>query len=300
MKLVLLSDCHLSATNPIGRLDDILETSLRKMEFVLNYAEENKATILQAADFLDTSRSWTLHSKLLALFNKHKRVKIYLIYGQHDMYMRSEESKYATSLGAFIEAGYLDILSDNPIQIGGMDVYGCSYGKEIPKVVSTRNFNVLVIHADIGDKPLYAGHKFTHAEKFLEKNKDYDLILTGDIHQKFLFRIKDRYIINTGPMVRLEATKYNIRHIPCFAVFDSNIDKIKWVEIPHEDYEEVFSRKHIEDKNRNENVLNEFIDKIKNANFQSVDFFSNLEKYLKENKVSKEVVDSIKSIISKE
>ncbi len=129
----MLSDCHLTSSNSIGRLDDVFEAGISKFSFVLEYASKNDCLILQAGDFLDSSRSWMLHSRLVGLFKKYPKVQIFIVRGQHDFYMYSEKSKDATSLGVFVQLGYLHELDEVPINITReIHLYGCSWGQKIP------------------------------------------------------------------------------------------------------------------------------------------------------------------------
>ena len=58
MKFILLSDIHYMVDNLVGRKDDVHQTISGKVGFTLKYALDNEATILQAGDFGDSSRSW--------------------------------------------------------------------------------------------------------------------------------------------------------------------------------------------------------------------------------------------------
>lgn len=303
MKIILLSDCHLSSSNPIGRLDDVLETSLRKMEFILNYAKEKKIKIvLQAGDFLDTSRSWILHSSLVDIFNEYKESKIFTCYGQHDTYMNSEESKLSTSLGIFIKSGYLNLLGEKPYSIEeeNINIYGCSWGQKIPVPQKSNGQNILVIHESITFSPLFKGHQYLDAKDFLRKEKDYHLILCGDIHRQFFFGSKDRMILNLGPLLRLDVSRYSLEHKPCFAVLDTDKWDVSFVNVPHEPAEEIMSRKHIEDREKTSGKLDEFIQTIKASEFQGVDFLKNLENFMEEKKIREAVKKEIRLMISSE
>ncbi len=299
----MLSDCHLTSSNSIGRLDDVFEAGISKFSFVLEYASKNDCLILQAGDFLDSSRSWMLHSRLVGLFKKYPKVQIFIVRGQHDFYMYSEKSKDATSLGVFVQLGYLHELDEVPINITReIHLYGCSWGQKIPvpRYNKKEISNILVIHAPILATIQFKGQNYIKALSFLEKNKDYDLILCGDIHQKFFFEKEGRYILNTGPMLRLEANFYNLKHHPCFAVLDLEKWKVKWVEIPCSSADGVLSRKHIESRDESQNMLDEFVHVVNNAEFKGVDFFQNLNDYMMKNRVRKEVRQVIEEIRRKE
>ena len=75
MKLLLLSDVHLSSKTPIGRLDDYRKTCLRKFEYVLKYADKIGADIYQAGDLFDKPRDWFILLDVIELLKKYHMVQ---------------------------------------------------------------------------------------------------------------------------------------------------------------------------------------------------------------------------------
>lgn len=304
MKFVFLSDLHLSWDNPVGRLDNVKEAEFEKLKFVFDYARKNHATILQAGDFFDIPRSWLLLPETVNFLRSYSEVEVLSVFGQHDTYMYSEVTKQATNLGILDKGQHVKILSQKPCiwnhsKDGCYHIYGCSWGQEIPKVKKTDCLNILVIHAPIAEKALWHGHEYLNAEKFLEENKDFDIILCGDIHMEFLIEKNNRYILNTGPLVRRSATEYNFSREPCFYVYDIKKEKIDRVVIPHKNAEDVLSRSHIERKKEIKIVLDGFVSAIKDDLEASVDLSENIRKYLDKNSISQEIKNIIAKTMSK-
>lgn len=299
MKFLLISDFHLLYDTPVCRKDNVLQAGLNKLKFILDYAEENNCIILQAGDMFDVPRSWRLLAAVQNILYS-RSAKIYAIYGQHDNYMYSENSKPSTILGVLSNAGYIDILSSNPVILDkeNIKIYGCSYGQTIPECCN-EGFNILVIHAPILEQKLWTGQQnYMMAGEFLNRYKQYDLILCGDIHRKFCLSLKNKYIVNTGCILRIEADEYNLTYKPSFAIFDTVSRGINWGDIPHSSSEEIISRKHIVLKKENEKMLDEFVSTIKmnikdNADLYGYDFKSNLYKYLKVNNISEDIKNII-------
>lgn len=253
MKLILLSDPHLTSKQPRSRLDNVLSTSLKKIEYVFRYANRIKAHILCSGDLSNTSRDILLLFKLISIITKYSNVKLLNIWGQHEQSNRNKN--VPTLLGILLRAKLITILNNkNQYKIDNTNIYGCGWKEKIPKVISTKN-NVLVIHAPIAIKPLWQGHQYYSAERFLEKNDEFDLILCGDIHRSFLISKEDRIICNTGPMMRLDATKYNLTHKPKFYIYDTETKKIQIKIIPHEESNVVLNTNHLEFNNKEEESL---------------------------------------------
>jgi len=260
MRFMLLSDIHATSKNPVARKDDILSTTIHKIRYLLRLARKENAVILQAGDFFDKPRDWNLLLIIINLIKAYK-VKIFNVYGQHDTYLRTDLSQSATTLGILYKTNYFNLLSKTPtIFENHINVYGVSWRQEIPEPEGT--INILVIHSPISMSELYPDHKYIGAKWFAKKYKEYNLILTGDIHQSFLYSIASTTIINTGPVLRLEATEYNMTHRPCGYIYDTQYGTIEKFTIPHEKAERVLSRSHIEKTKFNKSTMQKFIDSI--------------------------------------
>jgi hypothetical protein len=318
--ILFISDLHLSMDQPVGRLDNVVETQFKKLRFVLQWACDNDCIILQAGDFFDKPRSWFLLPMVISILKEYE-VPIYCVYGQHDVYMYSEETKDNTSLGVLAKAGLVTILSDKPVMLFSdtyeidhshpIRIYGASYGQEIPIPSSKNNepdqvSDILVLHAPIAEE--WVGGDFIDARGFLKMHPEWDIILVGDIHRKFSIPMyfehhkhrNTEYLINTGPMLRKEATEYNFKHTPGFFCTSSEtyLDKLKWISIPHEPAEKVLTRDHIikeEDKNQ---MLSDFIEKIgTESGGDSVSFQEVLQGLIKEGNVDKRVQAIISEVM---
>jgi len=305
MKFVLLSDVHWLWDNPIGRLDNAHETQMEKLRFVFNWAYENNGAILQAGDLNDKPRNWDLLPVQISFLRSwYKKVTLCCVYGQHDTYMYSEKTRDKTNMGILAKAGLVLILDSNPSRSYEAVIYGAHYGQEAPKPEKKEpeQKNILVIHAPITIDPLFPDHVYDPAFGYLKSHPEYDLILCGDIHRTFLTRYEGRHIVNTGCLIRKEADEYNMTtHHPGFYVFDTDSVTCEWVEIPHKPAEEVLTRDHIERKNQINQMLQSFIDSVKDGGIkEGVSFQDNLAKFIKDNGIQQDVVDIISETISGE
>jgi len=300
MKFILLSDLHLLWDKPVARLDNTCETVLRKFEYVIEKSEEWKAPILQAGDFFDRPRSWYLLPEVVKLLRKHN-VVVYAVFGSHDTYMYSEETRHATNLGILERMGLVRILGEEPVYydlkgLGMHHLWGANPGGQVP-VPFERGYNILVIHAPIAKEALWPGHDYMDAGRFLRDHRGFDIILCGDIHRFFCIEDGGRFIVNTGPMLRRRATKYNFTHKPGFFVWDSTEESLDWQEIPHEPAEKVLSRDHIERFEEVDQMLDGFVKSIGDDFESDVDFIANLYSFFKKHKIEKRVIDEISEVV---
>lgn len=301
MNLILISDIHATSKNPIGRKDNILQAFEQKLTFILEYAKKYNATILQAGDFFDRPRDWHilyLTSHLLKKYN----IPIYTIYGQHDLYMRTDPDTTPTTMGFLNKFGMVNILNGNPTILNRINIYGCSWDSPIPKPTPGHK-NILVIHAPITTKELFPKHDFTAVSHFISKNKGWDLILAGDIHAKTVYKSKSTILVNTGPMLRLASTKYNFKHKPCFFLYNTRSHKIKEIIIPHEDAKLVLSRSHIikkqaEPKMLPATTLKQFARLLKQKKIRQQSLKVILENLIKKHEVSNEVKNYLLGVMN--
>lgn len=298
MKFLHISDTHLLFDSPQARLDDTHKTGLEKFEYVLSWAKENSTVILHSADFFDKRRSWYLLPEIVTLLKKYE-VPILAVFGQHDQYMRSMVTRHATMLGILEQAGLVEILGSAHFETHEeirWCIKGAGYQEEIPAPDEECDYNILVIHAPVAVEPLWPGHNYIDAEKFLAEHTEFDMILCGDIHRSFGIIDKvGRWILNTGPMIRRRAVDYNFQHKPGFWVIDTEKEigpkQVTWEEIPHLPAEKVLSRDHIEREEESEEILQEFVDAVDIQFDAGVDFDDNLERFLIANNISQSVID---------
>lgn len=240
MSLIFVSDLHVTSKNPICRTDNMLAAQNEKLDFLINFANENHADILSAGDQTDTPRDFL---SLWILMNKLKNLKqnFYCCLGQHDKYARTEQP---SSVKILIEHGYFKRLYNNiPTPIQGYNIFGCDFGDD-PVEPKTGN-NILVVHDTITTREMAIKNvKIKDAEEYANKNNKYEYIVVGDVHRRFLVKTKYNTILNSGPVLRDEAGEYFLDFKPGFFFLDKS--NIKLIEFPHK--ADVISRVHIKNK----------------------------------------------------
>ncbi len=310
-KIICLSDLHLMNKKPVGRKDNVPETLYKKMSFVYDYAVENDIQlVLIAGDIFDTPRSWTLMSEYYDFFMRYKDkgVDTFVVAGQHDLYGHNYDLLDKTALGMLAKGRALRILPKEPyrlkLYISGTFVMlvGVSYGFGLPEVgLDDSCFNIVVMHYPIipDEWNPWWFQKYMTLSELVEygRERNWNLVVCGDIHKKFFYKDKKITVVNTGPLLRRELTEDMRDHKPCFFVYDLNTREGNFMEIDHLPCEEVLD---FESKDRElalSRSLDEFITALKSKNFKRADFYSNL-KFLLENEDNEKVKGIIDKIIS--
>ena len=254
MKLLLISDLHLTSITPVARKDNVLKTGLEKLEYVLQYGQKHNCTILESGDFCDKSRDWNLLYELHDMLGYYG-VPIFCVQGQHDYYYRSKLGNNASTMGILQKAGLVRILLHPGYLEPDWKIYPVNWGEDIGGIPTPKDDisnRVLLAHAPISPIRVHPRQKVTTTKEFKKLHKDWDLVLLGDIHRHFEFGEKGRYIINTGPMMRLEATSYNMTHKPSFYIFDTTTRKLIRKIIPHKPADEVLDTAHLKPETQEE------------------------------------------------
>lgn len=300
-KFMLLSDLHIRETIPAGRTDKFEEEMWRKLRFIFRKAERLEVDcILQAGDFFDKPNpSYNLLNKFVELYFIYN-IPIYCVYGQHDIYMRNTDLR-RTALGLLSLMNIVSVIDDCVPFPGNVYVYGNSFGNnyQFKSNPGFSNFNILVTHDMIGNKPLYAGHEYTEADVFLLKNLEFNIILCGDYHYPFHIKIGDRHIINTGALLRMTRDERDMNRKLFFYLVDTDLNKIEKYKIPCKPSDEVFINKieFPDIKLDNEGDLIRFIQQLKMRGKSGIHYLDVLDDYCREHEVSEEVKNLIKEVL---
>jgi DNA repair exonuclease SbcCD nuclease subunit len=277
---VLCADLHLREDQPLARTDDYQDTQWNKFRFLLEAARENNIPILCAGDIFNKARvSKEFEKKIVRIIEQHG-VTFFAIPGNHDLPYHNLKNLDDSSLG-ILE------LSENvklfPVELD--TIYIENYF----------NFKIGMIHSLIHrDNPIVVEGKTisSKAKTFLKKNPDLDVILSGDNHEHFVEEFEGRLLINPGSMMRMKASQ--IAHKPCFLLLYSDLS---YETIYYPIKKGVLNREHIDVKEKQEERMNKFIQKITGKENISVSFEDNLYNYIKANKIRKPVEALIQEAI---
>ena len=289
MKLLITGDWHLRGSSPENRIDNFFETQLDKVEQILQLASKNRCqAILCPGDVFDNPRpSFDVLEYYIKLFKKYSignsnsdEIEFLTVWGQHDQRFRTKER---TALRLMESLGYMQTFKK--ITYGKyIDIYGCDYGEEIPIIENEDNFNILLIHKTVANKPLWNGHNdFLQSDK-LFKNNPYDIIINGDYHLSTSYEYKNQIIYNCGCIVRKTiAEASHTPHVLLITINDEDLTyTLKKVELIYKASDEVFKPEALSREVNVENAkMITFIESIKsNSISKNLDFKKNLENLL--------------------
>lgn len=297
MKLMLTGDWHLRRKNTRNRIDNMHEAQKKKVEFIIKKAiEYNCDAIIQPGDMFDSPRpGYGFISEYGNLLFSKLGITVLSIFGQHDTYLRSEKSKGATALGILRNTKTVDILGAEPwTEYDGstVDVYGASFGDEIPEIKDSSAFNVLVIHKMIVQEKLYDQQvEHTFAKRFIRSN-NFDLIVCGDNHQCFSVKASDRLLVNAGCILRKNIDERDNQ--PRIMFYNTETREHEWIDIPVE--KDVFVEVD-NSKEEQKEMLVDFIEKLQGSTSNTVDLVANLQKAIGEQEVEEQVINVLSEVL---
>jgi len=282
LKILCTGDWHIRETNPEYRIDDFKTTLKRKIVSILNlYDKHDCDLLLQPGDFFDYAArvSYQMLSEWTLFFDGAPT--IFTILGQHDTKNHSLTNKDIPAY-VFDAIGAIELLNDFVMGRSyikdneKLSLYGCSYGEKIPKVSKEKEiFNILVIHKMIiKSKKLWEGQEEYSLAKSLLKKYNYDLIVSGDNHTKFIETYEDKTLINMGSLMRTAKNQQD--HQPAVVIFDTETREYIEELIPIEPFDEVFDINRIEKETVIKKELTELVEVFEEQYETTIDFLKNL------------------------
>lgn len=246
MKLGIIGDTHYTNKGPSKRRDDFFATQLAKTaEAFTIFQVQNCDYVLQVGDLFDSHTVANRVKAALISILKMEHRKLYCIAGQHDIVGHSLGTLPNSPLAVLEAAGSIQLVNDVPTSLEvvkgfEVEIYGASFGAKVPTPKNSKAFNILIIHAMIGDRLLYPGQNLASPEKFLKNHPDYDLVAAGDYHYSFQATYQNRTIVNPGCLVRKTVGTFDLEHKPSVVTFDTETKKVIFHPLTIEPAAEVF------------------------------------------------------------
>lgn len=246
MRIMAVGDLHLRKTTPAKRKDDYFETLKRKLEFILETAEDRgvKVVVFPGDVFDRFDAPYSLVEWAVRKFKEHQ-VYCFFVCGNHDLRYHTSD-KANTPLGVLsasmgeLDAPILDSAGFFFPRPTGHSIafYGASWGDEPPVPKSKDDFNILVMHRTITNEPLPWDHKDTlTVDELKSRYPDYDVFITGDNHKQIIDIGDKQSVFNMGSVGRQTIAQKD--HHPAvmllYVSHENGLIDTKRIDIPIED-----------------------------------------------------------------
>lgn len=281
MKILAAGDLHLRRSSPSLRSDDFLAAQERKLDEILGTAiEQDCQYVVFPGDVFD--RSDAPHGLVEWAIRKFQSCSLdYLfVYGQHDLRYHTSD-KQNTPLGVLSAALFprAHILTPNSVYRAKerhlqANFYGCSWGEPLPEHM-TDDFNIMVMHRPISDKPIPWDHPDFLLASELVKKVPAQVFITGDNHAQFICKFKNAIVFNMGSVMRTNTLQVDSK--PAVAIISLEANKpVEFVISPLTIQKDVFYMDKVEAKQVEEEKIAKFVSGLQDGFNPELKFVDNL------------------------
>jgi hypothetical protein len=294
---IAVSDFHLCDSSPVCRTDDVFETSLKKLRFIVDYSKELGCPILDAGDLF---HKWKVSNRFLnEVIEILKDVSYVTVPGNHDLKYHNLSNIKDTSLGILKAAGSVQF-EESPenyisLEIGGsryIRVHCFPWGCDLDYEAEYKDhfINIALMHRPISLKKV--AHVKTNSAKKIQSRmaaQGFPIVISGDYHIPLTLRgssATGELLVNGGGVMRLNADEIDKK--PVFYKVCVETMTATPVEFPIED---CISRTHISRREDLENGNLDYIEIISSqkSNNKTLDFEKELEEVMYEHDATEEV-----------
>ena len=312
LKILYLTDTHISAKGFSGRVDDIQDTILNKFSQIKKIINDEKIDlVIHGGDMFNTADISNKFTGEVAKVIKDWNVPVYVTPGNHDVYGQNVITIQNTKLGLLESTGIIKLLDrSNPLMVEFKNknfmIEGQEYNYHLDSGdisefrINKSDFNILVTHSMLVDKPFF--DKYTLINDVVT---DADIVLSGHYHPGF----KEVYVNNTmffnpGSTVRVENTVENASREPKILILDldvlGNDINLNYEYKILKTKENVFKEKRVKAESYYSNSLDTFKSKIDNANLFGLDILQCLDNEKNPSNLRlNNIIDNIKDEVSK-
>jgi DNA repair exonuclease SbcCD nuclease subunit len=264
LNILIGGDQHLTNHKPKNRIDDFAFAVMCKFRAELEIAKENHCGyVIFPGDLTESHKeNHGLVQKVMDVLNEYPKITVLVVAGQHDQKYHNDDLS-GTAFQTLITSGYFHLLGPEPYRTewNKCDIYGASWKQDIPEIVNPEATNILVTHRMIIDEKLWeAQEDFTRANHLLLKTK-FDLIASGDNHQRFTASSGKRHLVNMGSMMR--STIAQINHEPAVTVYDCKEKTITVIPLEIDPIDKVMSLDKAEREKDQKNQTSAFVESVK-------------------------------------
>lgn len=298
---IACSDLHIRGNKPVARKDIFYSSVRRKLTWLFSSAQEMGAYIICGGDFFDSASAPKAIVRDVIELALRYNVKLLTVYGQHDLRYHVYKSYNNTPLAVLLSSLQTIHLDEQAYINDLVAIQGASWGKEIPDVVEDK-VNILATHRMVTENgPLWANHtNFSTGSGLLNSTK-YDIIVSGDNHQSFIVEDNNRFVINSGSLLRLNSTQIDYKpRVVLVTISDNKQITTEWLDVPIRPSAIVFKEEEIEEGNKRlsavKDQLTDFTNQLNAYNVTKPDFMRNLIDY-KSTVIDVEILDALDRIL---
>ena len=305
MKFLLTGDIHSRVDQPIAIKTDYIEYQTKVFQWLDNLAKEYQAQILCSGDVVHKANNRFTNE--LAHFLMDNMPIMIGIAGNHDEPNHSLELMKNATLSQVIRQGKYYFIDDEIelrlnnhaketyaiikeyLDNEGISLHGFSFGKQITIPTELTKTNIAIYHGMVLDKKskFLKGHD---ASILFKSFPEYELILTGDNHKKFIRKEKGRYLVNPGSLFVDDLSQNNYQ--PSVYLYDTDDRSLEEINVPLFDLE--WNEDHIDDQKKKKD-FSAFVNVVNKDYDVKLDFKQTMENIITTNNIETNVTNEIRN-----
>lgn len=299
-KIFFSADWHITSTAPKARLETDEEwraVEIDSMQQVKRIVGNN--LFINAGDLINTGipKETNLVTSMVIDNSPDNTI---ITSGNHEQIMFSHQLLPALergALGTLARSEKFTFLHDDDVfEYEDYVIYPFNYkhGQNLEhRTVDPSKKNIAVGHfaSYSKEKPFYMEGAVI-AEDLVEEYPEFDLIIVGDIHQHFIACSK---YISPGSLTRRSIDQ--IDHKPCIHSWDG--EKIETYYLDVKPAVECLTREHIDKKEAQEERMEAWVERTADTNVDEYNFEDGCYVYIKKNKIRKNTLGKLVSVIER-
>jgi exonuclease SbcD len=285
---IITSDIHSRESNPISRIDNYFETFKSKILWLREIQRQyGNIPILDGGDLLE---SWKSTPAVESFLIEYLPQPFYTVPGNHEMPYHNVNHFDKSSLNVLVKAGKVKLLNNKqPTEINGIDIYGLNYGQETSDYIISKNKKrILVMHEMVTEEKTKLFESST-PEEILNKYPQFDLIICGHNHKRFVEWIDHRCFLSPGSLMRMDSDQIDYKPNIYAVYLDKN--RIESIPVPIE--KNVFDVKAIKIRKQKDKRVEKFVNSLSTNYNIDISFEKNMERSIKENNIRNGVREEI-------
>jgi DNA repair exonuclease SbcCD nuclease subunit len=305
IKIAYFSDAHGRIKSPKNRTDDYLTAFQTKFSFMIDWCLDNGVDyIINGGDIVDHhSVGYRVTNFLLRELKRwesfvgHRR--FLSITGQHDVRYHShfEDTPYES----LIDSGLIYHLSENPLVLKDfrdinapeINIYGSSFGCEIPEITNKEAYNILTIHDMIVEEKTAEWEEGCRLASTFLRSNPFNLIIAGDNHKPFKHIYRNRMLIMCGSMMRKSIDQKDYK--PKFYVSCIPNNQHEEVFFPIEP--DVFKEEEVAIGKERKILVEKFAEGLKDSALIGLQFSDRIKKAIEDTELEEHVVETVNEIM---
>ncbi len=298
MRFTYFQDFHYQGKNSRNRLGNYSEDLLLKLDEIITIAKENKCeAILDGGDLFESDKPAYKVLDDIADKVEQAKIPVYSLFGNHAMSYGHIENSESTGLAHLQKRSkYFKSLvywkCGNQYEILGLDyIFGLEdlIKKEGFFFEENKKWKIAIIHALVTPGPFFKD--VSHVQvKDIQTNAD--LVLLAHYHKPFKKEINGITFLNIGCLGRDNIDEAEIE--PSVLILDTDKRIYEIVKLKSaKPAEKIFDLAKYTELKGKEKDIKEFLDSLKNINFQAMDIGQQIVKIGQEQKVEQNVINYV-------